>query len=196
MWIMTMFVSFLLLMSSAQAATSNLIVKVRGNDSGPGIADADVRVSGAASANARTNANGVATLQDLARGNVTIHVSAHGWRDGQAAVRLKQSVEELSIELDPWQTRLIINVVGKDDGVQKPVPQCNVKLTLADGTTKERTSDANGTVVMDRVPRGSVRIRVIATGWRTSIGEQMLESDKQTVRVVLEKQLPPQPEGG
>jgi uncharacterized GH25 family protein len=76
---------------------------------------------------------------------------------------------------------------------QKPVPNAHVVIRFVKGkkffkqkrTAWEAKTNGNGSLVLDGIPPGSVKIQVIAKGYQTYGDEQELTQPDETVTILL-----------
>ena len=179
--------------SALPPAQYTLTVSV--SDADGALQDATVELTPAsgASVSTRTNADGLVVFEKLPAGSYTLKVSKDGYTTKEAiAVELDgDKTEPVTLEKSntPGVSKYTLTVSVSDaDGA---LQDATVELTPASGASVSKTTNADGLVVFEKLPKGNYTLKVSKNGYTTKEAIAVeLDGDK-TEPVTLEKSSTP-----
>ncbi len=179
--------------SALPPAQYTLTVSV--SDADGALQDATVELTPAsgASVSKTTNADGLVVFEKLPKGNYTLKVSKNGYTTKEAiAVELDgDKTEPVTLEKSntPGVSKYTLTVSVSDaDGA---LQDATVELTPASGASVSKTTNADGLVVFEKLPKGNYTLKVSKNGYTTKEAIAVeLDGDK-TEPVTLEKSSTP-----
>jgi len=88
-------------------------------------------------------------------------------------------------------TELQIEVTDEADGSPLDNVQVRVKWGEGDSDSQKAVTNGAGIAKVKEIPRGSVTIRLLANGYKAAAHEAELKTEKQTIKITLQKAATP-----
>jgi hypothetical protein len=112
-----------------------------------------------------------------------------------AVVLCFSSISPVSAQDEPKlakkTTELQIEVTDEGDGSPLDNVQVRVKWGEGDSDSQKAVTNGAGIAKVKDIPRGSVTIRLLANGYKAAAREAELKTEKQTIKITLQKSAPP-----
>ncbi len=159
--------------------TATVTGQVTRADTGAGLSDVTVRVSGTESETV-TDSEGRYQLVGLAPGTVTLVASKAGFRSASASAALTEGqVALFSPALSVAQTGVSVEGTVTRAADATPVPGATINIQDVEGTAWNATTDASGYYRIDGLSTGSYTLTAEAEGYWPVSGE--VSADSETV---------------